>query len=217
VKKKEIIVRVWSNGLANLVQAVGSSIPLILLGFAEMLATDFRYGDIVPGAILGSSSVHLLLAMAILICVVPQGQARKVRNLAGFILLAIWTWIIHAWIYSTAAIISYGQIEIWEAVVTFFLFCFTFFSTGMVLTFVGRGSKVETGMEEYKANFALYKSIRDQIVNENPGIEERDILEKAITSGVSRNPKSWAHYWTRVTNKVAGRYVFKTDEENIKP
>ena len=54
-------------------------------------------------------------------------------------------------------------------------------------------------------------------MNENPGIEEGDILEKVVLSGASRNPKSWAHYWTKVTNKVAGRYVFKTDEENMKP
>ena len=160
-EKKDIIVRVWSSGLANMVQAVGSSFPLVLLGFAELIARDFRAGDIAPGAILGSSSFNLLLGIGILICVVPQGQARKVRNLAGLILLAILTWIIYAWIYSAVALISYGEVQIWEAVATLILFCMTFVSTGLVLTFVGRRSKVETGLEEYKANFALYKSIRN--------------------------------------------------------
>ena len=159
-EKKDIIVRVWSSGLANMVQAVGSSIPLILLGFAELLAKNFMAGDIAPGAILGSSSFNLLLGIGILICVVPQGQARKVRNLAGLILFAVLTWIIYAWIYSAVALFSYGMVEIWEVVVTLILFCLTFVSTVLVLTFVGRRSKVETSLEEYKANFALYQSIR---------------------------------------------------------
>ncbi|KAL5284091.1 SLC8A3 family protein [Megaselia abdita] len=118
-----VVVRVWNETVANLtLMALGSSAPEILLSVIEIIAKNFRAGDLGPGTIVGSAAYNLFVIIALCIFVIPNGEVRKIKHLRVFFVTATWSIFAYIWLYLLLAVISEGEVEVWEGVVTFMFF-----------------------------------------------------------------------------------------------
>ncbi|VDN18247.1 unnamed protein product [Gongylonema pulchrum] len=98
-------VRVWNPTVANLtLMALGSSAPEILLSTIEIIANNFRAGDLGPGTIVGSAAYNLFCITAVCIMVVPSPRVKRIREI------------------SILLVISPNVVELWEALITFGFF-----------------------------------------------------------------------------------------------
>lgn len=118
-----LVVRVWNETVANLtLMALGSSAPEILLSIIEIYAKNFQAGDLGPGTIVGSAAYNLFVIMAICVWVIPDGESRKIKHLRVFFVTATWSVFAYVWLYLILSVISVGEVEVWEAVLTFLFF-----------------------------------------------------------------------------------------------
>lgn len=128
IKKKngemqDVKVRVWNETVANLtLMALGSSAPEILLSIIEIIAKDFRAGDLGPGTIVGSAAYNLFIIIAICVSVIPKGEVRKIKQLRVFFITAFWSVFAYIWLYVILKVFSEGEVEVWEGVLTFLFF-----------------------------------------------------------------------------------------------
>merc|ERR1711892_989046 len=212
-----VIVKIWNQAAANMFMALASSSPVICLCIADIFAKGFRAGHLGPFTIMGTSAFNLFVVVGIAITAVPRGHVRNANNLLVLILLAVFSFILYTWVYFQVAVISYGQIEVWEAFINIVLFIVILLSTTIVTAMVGKPSSHAAALAEYKANYELYKQVVLKILRESPGISDNDLQQKVAESGVCRRPKSWAYYLTQATDKIAGRWVpHKVVEEGSK-
>lgn len=118
-----VTVRVWNETVANLtLMALGSSSPEILLSVIEIIGKNFKAGDLGPGTIVGSAAYNLFIIIAVCVWVIPKGETRKIKHLRVFIVTATWSVFAYIWLYLILAYFSPGQVEVWEAFLTFIFF-----------------------------------------------------------------------------------------------
>jgi len=217
-KSKEIVVKIWNQSVANIFTVLVSTSPLIFFCITEIWANGFKMGEFGPFTIIGSSAFNLFISIGVAVSATPKGK--KVDNLAALILIAVLTLVLYNWIHITIAGVplhwySYGQIDIWETVVTMIFFLVILISITMVTTLLDKKKKHDTASTEYKENYKLYKLIIKKITMGHPNISDNDLLKKVLEFGVGRRPKSWAYYLTRATNILAGNRVLENMEADM--
>eukprot|EP00091_Calanus_sinicus_P000188 TRINITY_DN10124_c0_g1_i1.p1 TRINITY_DN10124_c0_g1~~TRINITY_DN10124_c0_g1_i1.p1 ORF type:complete len:370 (-),score=40.83 TRINITY_DN10124_c0_g1_i1:25-1134(-) len=206
-KTQVIIAKIWNQTVANMFMVLGSSSPIIFLCIIEIFAGGFSSGDLGPSTVIDSSAFILLVAVGLMISFVPSGQVRKVTKLGTLVLTSVWSLVLYLWLVFTISMCSYGELEIWEALTTLVFFILSLVSITAISALTGNKPKHEAAINEYKANFQLYKLVVEKICIQFPGISDNALLLKVLDCGVCRRPKSWAYYLTQATNKIAGRGV----------
>jgi len=124
--KQVVMVRYWNETVSNLtLMALGSSAPEILLSVIEIFGNGFEAGDLGPNTIVGSAAYNLFVIIGYIITVVPEGEVRRIKHLRVFFVTASWSVFAYIWLYMIIAVFSYGEIEVWEGVLTFMFFPIT--------------------------------------------------------------------------------------------
>ncbi|CAG0923494.1 unnamed protein product, partial [Notodromas monacha] len=118
-----IVVRVWNETVANLtLMALGSSAPEIMLSVIEIYAKNFVAGDLGPGTIVGSAAFNLFIIIGLCVYVIPDKEVRKIKHLRVFFITATWSVFAYIWLYFILTWSSYGEVEVWEGLLTFIFF-----------------------------------------------------------------------------------------------
>ncbi|KAL0188473.1 hypothetical protein M9458_015572, partial [Cirrhinus mrigala] len=116
-------VRIWNETVSNLtLMALGSSAPEILLSVIEVCGHNFEAGSLGPSTIVGSAAFNMFVIIGICVYVVPEGERRKVKHLRVFFVTAAWSMFAYIWLYLILSVFSPGEVEVWEAVLTFLFF-----------------------------------------------------------------------------------------------
>ncbi|KAM6970719.1 solute carrier family 8 member 4a [Aplochiton taeniatus] len=116
-------VRIWNETVSNLtLMALGSSAPEILLSVIEVVGHKFEAGSLGPSTIVGSAAFNMFIIIAICVYVVPDNETRRIKHLRVFFVTAAWSVFAYIWLYLILAVISPGEVEVWEAVLTFMFF-----------------------------------------------------------------------------------------------
>uniref|UniRef100_A0A4W5LTX2 Uncharacterized protein n=1 Tax=Hucho hucho TaxID=62062 RepID=A0A4W5LTX2_9TELE len=116
-------VRIWNETVSNLtLMALGSSAPEILLSVIEVCGHGFEAGSLGPSTIVGSAAFNMFIIIALCVYVVPDGETRKIKHLRVFFVTAAWSVSAYIWLYLILCVFSPGEVEVWEAVVTFLFF-----------------------------------------------------------------------------------------------
>merc|ERR1719381_11008 len=122
-KTQVVVVKVWNETVANLtLMALGSSAPEIMLSVIEIIAKDFKAGDLGPGTIVGSAAFNLFMIIGLCMYVIPDDEIRKIKHLRVFFVTATWSVFAYVWLYLILGAISYGIVESWEGILTFLFF-----------------------------------------------------------------------------------------------
>lgn len=224
-----VVVRVWNETVANLtLMALGSSAPEILLSVIEIWAKGFQAGDLGPGTIVGSAAYNLFVIIAICVFVIPNGEVRKIKHLRVFFVTATWSVFAYVWLYLILAVISPGEVEIWEALLTFMFFPATVFTAyaadRRMYKYISkdyrmnaRGVMVETEAMEMGGNSSLmgYDDVHEEIKQEyiitlkelralHPNCDLESLERMAHEMLLNRGPKSRAFYRIQATRKLMG-------------
>ncbi|XP_060922107.1 solute carrier family 8 member 4b isoform X1 [Limanda limanda] len=116
-------VRIWNETVSNLtLMALGSSAPEILLSVIEVCGHNFEAGSLGPSTIVGSAAFNMFVIIALCVYVVPDGETRKIKHLRVFFVTAAWSIFAYIWLYLILNVFSPGEVEVWEAVLTFLFF-----------------------------------------------------------------------------------------------
>ncbi|CAB1351364.1 unnamed protein product, partial [Coregonus sp. 'balchen'] len=116
-------VRIWNETVSNLtLMALGSSAPEILLSVIEVCGHGFEAGSLGPSTIVGSAAFNMFVIIALCVYVVPDGETRKIKHLRVFFVTAAWSVFAYIWLYLILSVFSPGEVEVWEAVITFLFF-----------------------------------------------------------------------------------------------
>uniref|UniRef100_G3Q8B1 Solute carrier family 8 member 4b n=1 Tax=Gasterosteus aculeatus aculeatus TaxID=481459 RepID=G3Q8B1_GASAC len=116
-------VRIWNETVSNLtLMALGSSAPEILLSVIEVCGHGFESGSLGPSTIVGSAAFNMFVIIALCVYVVPDGETRKIKHLRVFFVTAAWSIFAYIWLYLILSVFSPGEVEVWEAVLTFLFF-----------------------------------------------------------------------------------------------
>merc|ERR1719394_1618224 len=122
-KTQVVVVKVWNETVANLtLMALGSSAPEIMLSVIEIMAKNFKAGDLGPGTIVGSAAFNLFMIIGLCMYVIPDDEVRKIKHLRVFFVTATWSVFAYVWLYLILGAISYGVVESWEGILTFLFF-----------------------------------------------------------------------------------------------
>jgi len=122
-KTQTVVVKVWNETVANLtLMALGSSAPEIMLSVIEIMAKNFKAGDLGPGTIVGSAAFNLFMIIGLCMYVIPDDEVRKIKHLRVFFVTATWSVFAYVWLYVILGGISYGVVETWEGILTFLFF-----------------------------------------------------------------------------------------------
>ena len=122
-KTQTVVVKVWNDTVANLtLMALGSSAPEIMLSVIEIMAKNFKAGDLGPGTIVGSAAFNLFMIIGLCMYVIPDDEIRKIKCLRVFFITATWSVFAYVWLYLILGAISYGKVESWEGILTFLFF-----------------------------------------------------------------------------------------------
>ena len=121
-----VSMRIWNETVSNLtLMALGSSAPEILLSIIEICGNKFEAGELGPSTIVGSAAFNLFIIIAICVYVIPDGEVRRIKHLRVFFLTATWSIFAYLWMYIIISVISPGEVEVWEGVLTFLFFPLT--------------------------------------------------------------------------------------------
>ncbi|XP_075440481.1 sodium/calcium exchanger 1-like [Ascaphus truei] len=119
----ETSVRLWNETVSNLtLMALGSSAPEILLSIIEVVGRDFEAGDMGPSTIVGSAAFNMFVIIGLCVLVVPEGETRRIRHPRVFAVTASWSVFAYVWLFIILSWSSPGEVEVWEALLTFFFF-----------------------------------------------------------------------------------------------
>lgn len=211
--REEKCERVWNETVANLtLMALGSSAPEILLSVIEIYAKHFESGELGPGTIVGSAAYNLFSITALCVCVIPEGETRRIKKFGVFLTTAFTSVFAYLWLYSVLAVISESVVEVWEAVLTFLFF------PGLVLAayIVDKCSSdvVDSDQKDYeilgdtleraKADYTvLLRNLKKQFPSKDLKEIARIAEERIILSG----PKSRAYYRILVTKGITGNVI----------
>ena len=118
-----VSVRIWNETVSNLtLMALGSSAPEILLSVIEIIGNGFEAGDLGPSTIVGSAAFNLFIIIGLCVYCIPEGEVRRIKHLRVFFITATWSVFAYLWMYLIISVISYGEIEVWEGILTFLFF-----------------------------------------------------------------------------------------------
>ncbi|XP_056383144.1 sodium/calcium exchanger 1-like isoform X2 [Hyla sarda] len=116
-------VRLWNETVSNLtLMALGSSAPEILLSIIEVVGRGFEAGDMGPSTIVGSAAFNMFVIIGLCVMVVPDGETRRIRHPRVFAVTAFWSVFAYVWLFLILSWSSPGEVEVWEALLTFFFF-----------------------------------------------------------------------------------------------
>lgn len=116
-------VRIWNETVSNLtLMALGSSAPEILLSVIEVCGHGFEAGELGPGTIVGSAAFNMFVIIGICVWTIPNGESRKIKHLRVFFITAFWSIFAYIWLYLILSVMSPGEVEVWEALVTLLFF-----------------------------------------------------------------------------------------------
>ncbi|XP_018420532.1 PREDICTED: sodium/calcium exchanger 1-like [Nanorana parkeri] len=116
-------VRIWNETVSNLtLMALGSSAPEILLSIIEVVGRGFEPGDMGPSTIVGSAAFNMFVIIGLCVMVVPDGETRRIRHPRVFAVTAFWSVFAYVWLFLILSWSSPGEVEIWEALLTFLFF-----------------------------------------------------------------------------------------------
>merc|ERR1712209_124282 len=168
-KTQTVVVKVWNETVANLtLMALGSSAPEIMLSVIEIMAKNFKAGDLGPGTIVGSAAFNLFMIIGLCMYVIPDDEVRKIKHLRVFFITATWSVFAYVWLYVILGAISYGVVESWEGIATFL-----FFPATVYTAFVA-----DRRMFFYKYLDKKYRAQRGVIVRSEKGDIESRAQEK---------------------------------------
>ena len=174
-EKQVISVRIWNETVSNLtLMALGSSAPEILLSIIEIYAQDFQAGDLGPGTIVGSAAFNLFVIIAICVWVIPSPEVKKIKHLRVFCVTMIWSVFAYIWLYAILTWSSYGEVTIFEALLTFAFFPAT----------VGTAYIADRRLLIYKYLSKQYRANKRGIIVTTEGVDASgEDLEMGSTSG----------------------------------
>eukprot|EP00928_Gymnodinium_smaydae_P023680 TRINITY_DN19447_c0_g1_i1.p1 TRINITY_DN19447_c0_g1~~TRINITY_DN19447_c0_g1_i1.p1 ORF type:complete len:753 (+),score=121.75 TRINITY_DN19447_c0_g1_i1:125-2383(+) len=111
--------KVWNETVATLtLMALGSSAPEIFLSVIDTFKKGFHSGNVGPYTIVGSASFNLCIIVAVCIVAVPCDEDRKIKNMRGFFVTAIFSTGAYMWMVFVLVINTKDIIDVWEAAVT---------------------------------------------------------------------------------------------------
>uniref|UniRef100_A0A3B5LI78 Calx-beta domain-containing protein n=1 Tax=Xiphophorus couchianus TaxID=32473 RepID=A0A3B5LI78_9TELE len=64
----------------------------------------------------------MFIIIALCVYVVPESETRKIKHLRVFFVTAAWSVFAYIWLYLILSVFSPGEVEVWEAVLTFLFF-----------------------------------------------------------------------------------------------
>ncbi len=79
-------------------------------------------GDLGPGTIVGSAAFNLFIIIGLCVYVIPDKEVRKIKHLRVFFITATWSVFAYIWLYFILTWSSYGEVEVWEGLLTFIFF-----------------------------------------------------------------------------------------------
>ena len=122
--ERETEISVWNPTIANLtLMALGSSAPEILLACIETISDlGGTPGELGPSTIVGSAAFNLLAISAVCVASVPTGTVKKIKDTFVFGVTSITSLLAYVWLFIVLEVWSEGEIEIAEAVITFWFF-----------------------------------------------------------------------------------------------
>ncbi|OWF55905.1 Sodium/calcium exchanger 3 [Mizuhopecten yessoensis] len=119
----EVEVKTWNGTVANLtLMALGSSAPEILLSIIEIVGNGFQSGPLGPSTIVGSAAFNLMCITGICIISIPDGIAKRIRNIKVFAVTSIFSVFAYIWLAIILMVITPDFVDLWEAIVTLLLF-----------------------------------------------------------------------------------------------
>lgn len=120
---RELEVKVWNDTVANLsLMAFGTSAPEILLNVIDICGKTFVAGELGPGTIVGSAAFNLLVITAICIVAIPNGEFRRIENMRVYVTTTSFSMFAYFWLIVVLMFITPGQVDLWEAILTFLMF-----------------------------------------------------------------------------------------------
>lgn len=181
------MVRVWNETVSNLtLMALGSSAPEILLSIIEVCGHNFESGELGPATIVGSAAFNMFVIMAICISVVPDGEHRKIKHLRVFFITAFWSIFAYVWLYLILSVFSPGEVQIWEAVLTF-----AFFPCLVLLAWVAdrRLLMYKYMHKHYRAD--KRRNIVVQVTGSDSSSPKADIEMDGVSKASQETPNTW--------------------------
>jgi len=204
-ENKVIFVKIWNSAVANMFMAAGSLAPVICVAIMDIIARNYQSGDIGPGTIIGSVAFNLLVSIGVAISVVPINQVKKVQNMWDYLVLGVCSVALFVWIDICLSFMSYGYIELFEAF-SIIIFCVITICFILATSMLGnKRPKLVSYQEQYQNNFNMYKEAMQTFQARNPEISDKTLLVQVSECGAARQPRSWAYYVMKATNKIAGR------------
>ena len=85
-------------------------------------------GELGPGSTVGSAAFNLFVIMGVCNYVIPANEVRRIKRLSVFLVTSVWSIFAYLWLFLITSIISPGEVQVWEAVLTFLFFPLTVLS-----------------------------------------------------------------------------------------
>lgn len=223
-----VVVRVWNETVANLtLMALGSSAPEILLSVIEIWAKNFQAGDLGPSTIVGSAAYNLFVIISLCVWVIPKGEVRKIKHLCVFFVTATWSVFAYIWLYLILAVISPGEVEVWEGLLTFMFFPTTVLTAYMadrkMYKYINKDFRMnrrgvivqaeamEMGNTEITPPDDVHEEIKQEYIAtlkelrvQHPSCDLESLERMAHELLLNRGPKSRAFYRIQATRKLMG-------------
>ena len=115
--QEKVEVPVWNGTAANIVlMSLGPrTAPEILLSIIGILFNDFKADPLGTSLIIGSGAFNLVVISAISIFVIPNGESRRIKTYAVFVVTMFWSLFAYIWLFIILVVSSKDRVEIWEA------------------------------------------------------------------------------------------------------
>ncbi|CAH2325133.1 sodium calcium exchanger 1-like [Pelobates cultripes] len=168
-------VRLWNETVSNLtLMALGSSAPEILLSIIEVVGRGFESGDMGPSTIVGSAAFNMFVIIGLCVMVVPDGESRRIRHPRVFAVTAFWSVFAYVWLFLILSWSSPGEVEVWEALLTFFFFPVCVLQAWLAdrrLLFYRYAGRGREGKAKYRAGKSrgVLVGAEDTVGQEEPG------------------------------------------------
>lgn len=109
---------VWNATIANLsLMALGSSAPEILLAINDVVTKlDETPSELGPQSIVGSAAFNMLVISGVSIMAVTE--PKKINDIGVFIVTSVSATWAYVWFFLVLGVISPGEVELWEAILT---------------------------------------------------------------------------------------------------
>ena len=118
-----VVVQIWNQTVAAItLMAMGCSMPEVLLTIIEVVGHNFETGELGPCSTVGSAVFNMCFVIAVCNFVIPKGENRRIKRLGVHLVMSVWSAFAYVWLYLIVIVISPGEIEVWESVLTLVFF-----------------------------------------------------------------------------------------------